>query len=158
MLEFDVKITDKELYDYMMAHNYNSGAGILGSCVGALLVVTALMNGQMLYLICGAVLLLYLPINLRIKSKQQILNNPAFKEPLHYKLDEEGITISQGEQSQSQKWENMYKAISTSKSIIVYTSRVNATIFPRKQLGEDVVNVIRMVSAHMPPKKVKIRY
>lgn len=158
MLEFDVKITDKELYDYMMAHNYNSGAGILGSCVGALLVVTAFMNGHMLYLICGAVLLLYLPINLRIKSKQQALNNPIFKETLHYTLDEDGITISQGDQSQSQKWEDMYKAVSTSKSIIVYTSRVNATIFPRKQLGEDVVNVIRMISSHMPPKKVKIRY
>ena len=52
----------------------------------------------------------------------------------------------------------MYKAISTSKSIIVYTSKVSATIFPRKQLGEDVVKVIEMVSTHMPPKKVKIRY
>jgi len=158
MLEYDVKITDKELYDYMIAHSYNSASGILGSCLGALMVVVALMNGHWIYLICGVVLLLYLPINLRIRSKQQILKNSSFKESLHYKLDENGITISQGEQSQSQKWEDMYKAISTSKSIIVYTSKVSATIFPRKQLGEDVVKVIEMVSTHMPPKKVKIRY
>ena len=158
MLEYDVKITDKELYDYMMVHSYNSAPGILGSCLGGLMVVVALMNGHWIYLICGVVLLIYLPVNLKIKSKQQILNNPSFKESLHYKLDEEGITISQGEQSQSQKWVDMYKAISTSKSIIVYTSKVSATIFPRKQLGEDVVKVIEMVSTHMPPKKVKIRY
>lgn len=158
MLEYDVKITDKELYDYMMVHSYNSASGILGSCLGGLMVVVALMNGQWIYLICGVVLLLYLPFNLKIKSKQQVLNNPAFKESLHYVLDEEGITISQGEQSQSQKWSDMYKAISTSKSIIVYTSKVSATIFPRKQLGEDVVKVIEMICTHMPPKKVKIRY
>ena len=158
MLEYDIKITDKELYDYMMAHSYASASGILGSCLGGLMVVVALMNGQWLYLICGVVLLLYLPVNLRIKSKQQILNNPSFKETLHYTLDDQGITISQGDQSQSQKWEDMYKAISTSKSIIVYTSKVSATIFPRKQLGEDTVKVIGMISTHMPPKKVKIRY
>ena len=158
MLELDIKISDKDLYDYMMAHSYNSASGILGSCVGGLMVVVALLNGHWIYLICGVVLLLYLPFNLRIKSKQQALNNPAFQKTLHYTLDEEGITISLGEERQSQKWSDMYKAISTNRSIIVYTSRVNATIFPRKQLGDDLVQVIGMISTHMPPKKVKIRY
>lgn len=158
MLEFDVKITDKDLYDYMMAHSYNNASGILGSCVGALMVVAAFMNGQWIYLICGIILLLYIPINLRIKSKQQILNNAAFKKPLHYMLDENGITISQGEESQTQKWEDMYKAVSTNRSIIVYTSKISATIFPRRQMGEDTVKVIEMISTHMSPKKVKIRF
>lgn len=158
MLEYDVKISDKDLYDYMMVHSYNSASGILGSCLGGLMVVVALSKGHWIYLICGVVLLLYLPFNLKAKSKQQILNNPTFKENLHYKLDDEGITISQGEQSQSHKWEDMYKAISTNRSIIVYTSKVSATIFPRKQLDGDVVKVIEMISTHMPPKKVKIRY
>ena len=158
MLEFDIKISDKDLYDYLMAHSYNGASGLLGSCVGALLVVAAFMNSHWIYLICGAVLLLYLPVNLKIKSKQQAFNNPAFQQPLHYKLDDEGITISQGEVSQCQKWEDMHKAISTNRSIIVYTSRVNATIFPRKQLNGDVVKVIEMICTHMPPKKVKIRF
>ena len=51
MLEYDVKITDKELYDYMMVHSYNGAPGILGSCLGALMVVVALMNGHWIYLI-----------------------------------------------------------------------------------------------------------
>lgn len=158
MLEFDVKISDKDLYDYMMVHSYNSAPGILGSCLGGLMVVVALLNGHTIYLICGIILLLYLPLNLKIRSKQQVINNASFQKPLHYKLDEEGITISQGEESQAQKWSDMYKAISTGRSIIVYTSKVSATIFPRKQLGEDVTKVIAMISTHMPPKKVKIRY
>ena len=55
-------------------------------------------------------------------------------------------------------WDAMYKAVSTKNSIILYTTRVNACIFPRKQLGGHTTDVIKMIATHMPPKKVKIRY
>ena len=76
---------------------------------------------------------------------------------LHYKMTEEGVEVSQGEEVQSQKWEDMYKAVSTPRSLILYTSPVNASVFPRKDLGEKTFGVIQIISAHMPPKKVKIR-
>ncbi len=158
MLELDVKIEAKDLYDYMMAHTYNSPSGILGSCVGGLGVVFGLMTKQWIFLILGIVLLVYLPWTLNLKSKQQALNNPVFKEALHYTLNEEGLTVSQGENVQSQAWTDMYKATSTAKSIIVYTSPVNATIIPRRALGENLSQCIEIISTHMPPSKVKIRY
>lgn len=157
MVELDIKIGAGDLYDYMLMHNYNSPAGILGSVVGAVMVLVALAREQWIFLIAGIVLLLYLPWTLFIRSRQQVLNNPVFKQPLHYVLDENGITISQGETSTSQAWEDMVKAVSTAKSIIVYTSRVNATIFPKNQMGDKKEAVIEVISTHMPPKKVKIR-
>lgn len=157
MIELDVKIESKDLYDYLLRHSYNSAAGIIGSCFGALLIVLAAMTGKWLYLALGAVMLLYLPWTLYIKSKQQILSNPSFQKPLHYRLDEQGITISQDEESVQYLWEEMYRAVSTGRSIIVYTSRINATIFPRKQMGERSGAVIEVISTHMPPAKVKIR-
>jgi hypothetical protein len=51
----------------------------------------------------------------------------------------------------------MVKAVSTGHSIIVYTSRVNATIFPNRETKDKRMDVIRMISTHMPPKKVRIR-
>ena len=54
-------------------------------------------------------------------------------------------------------WGDMYKAVSTGRSIILYTSRVNATIFPKRQLGDSKASVIEMISTHMPPARVKIR-
>ena len=51
----------------------------------------------------------------------------------------------------------MHKAVSTGRSIILYTSRVNATIFPKRQLGDQKMAVVEMISTHMPPAKVKIR-
>ena len=157
MVELDIKIGAGDLYDYLLMHNNNSPAGIMGSEQGALMVIVALAKGQWNFLIGGIVLLLYLPWTLFIKSRQQALNNPVFREPLHYVLDEQGITISQGETSTCQAWEDMVKAVSTGRSIIVYTSRVNATIFPKNQMGDKRAAVIEMISTHMPPKKVKIR-
>lgn len=157
MLELDIKIEAKDLYDYMLMHSFNSPSGIIGSTLGAVMIVVALTTKQWIFLIGGLVLLLYLPWTLFIKSRQQALSNPSFQQPLHYKLDEEGITISQGEAVTTQAWGDMVKAVSTAKSIILYTSKVNATIFPKKQLAENYTAVVEIISTHMPPSKVKIR-
>jgi len=157
MIKITVKIEAGDLYDYMLMHSYNSPAGILGSAFGAVLILFALATRQWGFIILGGIMLLYLPWTLLIKSRRQILSNPSFQEPLQYTLDEEGLTISQGEAEEKMAWGDMYKAVSTGRSIILYTSRVNATIFPRRQLGEQKVAVIEMISTHMPPAKVKIR-
>ena len=156
-LEFDVKVDSKVLYDYMLHHTYGSFQGVLGSAVGALMLVGFAMTGYVIWLIAGIVLLAYLPWTLFIKSKQQMLATPAFKEPLHYRMTEEGVEISQNESKEFQKWEHMHKATSTPKSIILYTSPVNACIFPRKDLKDNQAAVIEMISKHMPGEKVKIR-
>lgn len=157
MVELDVKIEAGDLYDYMLMHTYNSAAGLLGSCVGAMAVLFGIVKGQVLFLLAGAVLLLYLPATLFLKSRQQALANAAFREPLHYVLDERGITVSQNGEEQHQDWELMVKAVSTGRSIIVYTGRASATIFPRREMGDKTTAVIEMISTHMPPKKVRIR-
>lgn len=157
MVELDIKIGAGDLYDYMLMHNYNSPAGIMGSVMGAVMVMVGLAKAHWILVIAGIVLLLYLPWTLFIKSRQQIMNNPVFKQPLHYVLDDNGITISQGETSTTQSWDDMVKAVSTSKSIILYTSRINATIFPKSQMGDQKAAVIEVISTHMPPKKVKIK-
>ena len=157
MLELDVKIESKDLYDYMLRHSYNSPSGILGSCFGALLVVLAVLTGQWMYLVFGIIMLAYLPWTLFLRSKKQALTNAGFQKPLHYVLDDTGVTISQGEESVQYLWEEMVKAVSTGRSIILYTSPVNATLFPRKELGDKTAAVIEMISTHMPANKVKIR-
>ena len=157
MVELDIKIGAGDLYDFMLMHSYSKPSGLMGSTLGAVMIIVAFSTKQWLFLIGGIVLLLYLPWVLFIKSRQQVLGNPVFKQPLHYVLNEEGMTISQGENVTTQSWEDMVKAVSTSKSIILYTSRVNATIFPKNQMGDKKAGVIETISTHMPASKVKIR-
>lgn len=157
MVELDVKIEAGDLYDYLLMHTYNGASGILGSCMGALAVIVGFTKGPVILGILGLVVLVYLPWTLFLKSRQQVLNNPAFANPLHYKLDEQGITVSQGEMEEHQEWSDMVKAVSTSRSIIVYTSKNSATIFPRKQMGDKMTSVIQCICSNMEPKKVRIR-
>ncbi|MCI9191182.1 MAG: YcxB family protein [Lachnospiraceae bacterium] len=157
MLELTIKIEAGDLYDYMLMHSYNSPAGLIGSAFGALLIVFAFATRQWIFIVLGLVMLLYLPWTLFIKSRSQILSNPSFQEPLKYILDEEGLTVSQGEAWEKMAWEDMHKAVSTGRSIILYTSRVNATLFPKRLLGDKKAAVIEIISTHMPPAKVKIR-
>ena len=156
--EFDVQVKPGDLYDYMLHHTYCSASGLIGAAAGALMVVAFFMGAGVLCLIAGLIILLYLPGSLFLKSRQQYLTNAVFKKPLHYKMTEEGIEVSQGDEVQTKGWEEMYKAASTSKSLILYTSPVNACIFPRRELGDLAPGVIQMISTHMPPKKVKIRF
>ena len=156
-IEFDVNITSSALYDYMMSHTYHTLSGLIGTVVGALMIVGFFIKWHVVFLIAGLVIILYLPWTLFIKSKQQYLTNEAFKKPLHYKLDDEGIEVSQGDTVQKQKWEDMYKATSTAGNILVYTNKINACIFPKKDLGEKKSAVIQAISTHMDPSKVKIR-
>ena len=155
-MEFDIQIKSGDLYDYMMRHTYNSPAGLLGSMVGALMVVVGLAKAHTLFVILGLVLLIYLPYTLFLKSKRQSLN-PVFQKPLHYRVDEEGITVSQDGVEETQKWEDMYKAVSTTKSIFVYTTKVNACIFPKRELMDQTAGLIQMIMTHMDASKIKIR-
>ena len=120
-VEFDVQMTSADLYDYMLHHTFTSPSGLIGAVAGALMIVAGFAGSGALCTIAGIVILLYLPVALFMRSKQQFLSNPAFRQPLHYRMDEEGITVSQGEHEECCKWEDMQKAISTMRSIVLYT-------------------------------------
>lgn len=157
-LTFQTKMTTGILYDYMLHHTYSSPSGIIGSTAGALLIVGFFYASNVLYLAAGLVLLLYLPCSLYVSSMKQMAGTPAFQTPLSYRITDEGIEVSQGDASQMQKWDDMYKAASTRSSIVIYNTKVNAWIFPRRDMGELTPKVIEMISTHMKPERVRIRW
>lgn len=157
-LEFDVKMTPAAMYDYLLHHTYSGMSGIVGALAGAFCILVFAANKYPIYLIAGIVILAYLPMSLFLKANQQVQGTLAFKKPLHYRLTDEGICVSQDDMEEKQSWDACFKAVSTKNSIILYTSRTTASIFPKKDLGEKKDAVIQMISTHMPPSKVKIRF
>lgn len=156
-LEFEVKVTPSVMYDYLMYHTYSKMAGIVGTIAGVFMIMVFVANHYPIYLIAGVFVIGYLPVTLFLRAHQQVQNTPAFKKPLHYKMTDEGISVSQDESTEQQSWDSCFKAVSTSSSIILYTSRATASIFPKKDLGDKKAALIEMISTHMPPDKVKIR-
>lgn len=156
-IEFDVQMTTAKMYDYMLYHTFRSFSGIMGEVVGIMLIACFFASHKILYLIAGIIVVLYLPVALFMNAKKQVMLNPVFKIPLHYILDDEGITVVSGDATDSQKWSDMHKAVSSGKSIIIYTNKINACIFPKADLAGKLPDVIKVISTHMDPKRVVIR-
>ena len=158
MVECEVKIGAADLYDYNLKYTYGKIINIIAEIAGIAAVLYGFVSRNYPLAVIGALVVVYLPVTLWIRSAQTAALLPAFKKPLHYVLDENGLTVSQGEESQTVSWDNCLKAVSTSRSILLFTSATSATIFPRAQLGDKAVLVIQCISQNMSPDRVHIRY
>lgn len=157
-LEFDVQIDSKVLYDYQIYHSYTGAGGLFGTCFGALLLIMFANNLNWIYLVFGIVVILYVPVEKSINCKKTVMLNPVYKKPIHYVISSEGVEVSQGDACQKLEWDGFVKAVNTKHSILLYSGKRNASIFPRKQLGEDIPTLISIIVENMDPSKVKIKW
>ena len=157
MIECDVKIGRADHYDYNLKYTYGKFFNILAEVIGLAAIVYGIYSANYPLAVIGFVVVIYLPVTLWTRSAQVAALSPAFKEPLHYRLDDEGLTVSQGENEETIKWEDCVKAVSTSRSVLVFTSLTGATIFPRNQLGDKMPLIIQCISRNMSPDKVNIK-
>ena len=164
-VKFDVKMTKNAMFDFMLYTSYTSFSGILGVVFGG---VTLLLGIRQIMLenysvaatffVFALVFLVVNPIQMKSRAGIQVAHTPMFQKPITYELSEEGVHISQDDQLITVKWEEFQKAVSTNKSVILYVTKVRAFIFPKEALGEQYAAAVKMISTHMPPKKVKIRH
>ncbi len=155
--EFDVNMTPGKMYDYMLRHTFTSFSGIVGELLGFVLVAGFFVTHQWIYLAAGIICVFYQPVALYYRARRQVKQNRYFDGPLHYVLDDNGVTVTSGEDTESLPWERMYKAVSTTRSVILYTGRVNACVFPKEDMGAAKDAAIAVISSHMDPKQVNIR-
>lgn len=164
-VKFQVQMTDKYMYDYMLYHNYTHASGLMNALAGVLCLavfLTKVTNGDVQssvpWLVCTILFLVINPQNMKTRAKMQVKNTPMYQKPLDYEIHEEAITVRQGEEEVKYSWEDFTKAVSTGKSVILYMGRIRALILPKECMGEQYEEVLRMIHTHMPPKKVKIRH
>ena len=157
LYEIDVQIKASDLFDYSLRHSYTSLGGLLSTIVGILMIYAYFAkNASPLYLIFGIIVVFYIPINLFLMSRQQAMQE-TFQKPLRYAFYENGMEVSQDDIKEMIGWDYIVKAVATSKSIIVYTGKNRASIFPRRDLQPDATALIRVLSTHVDPKKMKIK-
>lgn len=164
-VKFDVKMTKKAMYNFMLHTSYTSLSGIVGTIFGLVTLVLGIRNitagegsAAAAFFLFAFIFLIGNPVNLKIRSNEQVAKSPMFQEPITYEMTEEGVKISQGDQSTVNAWSDFQRAVSTGTSLILYVTKVRALIFPREELGEQYPAVVKMISTHMPPGKVKIRH
>lgn len=143
--EFDFQMDEKTLTDFYMSYNMGGISGFVWPIIGVLAIVLAVISGnatpityRLLYVVFGLLFIFYIPMDLKRKAKKQLKQNPVYAEPIHYTLNEEGITTTQGDKEATVGWENFSKMKLTKKSMILYMRNRNACVFSLHVFGEDL--------------------
>lgn len=162
-VEFDIRITDRDMYRFNMYHSYTGFQGIFATILGiAVLIVAVLTRGKIaamytyLYIAFGIVFLIYMPVSLFLRSKRQLLTSEALRDTLHYKLDEQGICVSQKGETASLPWKQVYKMIGTKSNLLIYSSRINAYVIPRALINEKYDAIKAMAVKYLKDYQMKL--
>ena len=162
--KFQITMTQKDIFDFMIYHAYTHVSGILGVVIGVVclaLGVTQFQQGSELIAAAewflALAFLVYTPFSLWHKSGEQLKKTEMFREPISYEVNENGVAAGQGKNRQQYPWNSFYKAVSTNQALIIYMSKAQTLILPIGQLGENYAAVVQVISTNMPPDKVKIR-
>lgn len=163
-VKFDVKMTDKAMYSFMLYHTYTSLSGIIGVVLGIVTFVLGMRmmsqgdyNPAMILFMITFFFIVFTPISLKSKSKRQVKTSKSFQKPITYELMEEGVKVSQDDQEVVNPWGEFVKAVEINGALVLYVTRLRALIFPKADIGEQYTAVVQMISTHMPPSRVKIK-
>lgn len=163
-IEFDITLTDRDMYRFSMHHAYTGSQGIISIVLAVLsFIVTIKTYGfvesvyTVLYAAAGVVFLFYMPLNLYLRSKRQFLMSIELQNALHYLIDDQGIHTSQNDASADLPWEQIYKIISTKEYVYIYSNRINAYIIPRVQIAEYYGQLQELAGSHLPTYRVKMK-
>lgn len=163
-VKFDVKMTQKILYDFWMNHTYRSFSGWFSIIFGVTVIVLAFVTKDtaesymtVLYIVFGLYFLLFQPITLYLRAAKQVKANPMFKEMLSYEVNDNGIITTQKDQKAEIKWEQILKVAETKCSYLLYTGKRNSFVLPKECMGDKITVVEALIRKHIKPEQVKIK-
>lgn len=137
-IAFSVKMTAKEVYRFTLYHVYHSASGLIGVMLSLLALIYLLFNfnemsdlNKTIMIIVAAWFTVWEPIMMFSRSKAQVKRNKVYQKPLNYRIDENGIAVSQDEEHQVIAWENLLKIVETKTQFLIYSSRIHSFIFPK---------------------------
>ncbi len=137
-ISFSVQMTVKDVYRFNMYHVYHSVSGLVGLLLSLLALGNLIISfdsltdqGKTIMTIVALWFTVLEPIMVYRRAKKQVKKIKSYHKPLHYTIGEQGITVSQDEESQTMEWNRLRRIVKTRQQILIYSSRVHAFIFPR---------------------------
>lgn len=164
-MKFTTRIKTKELYQFLMMHSHAGFAGKIGpvmSIAAAVLFIKGIPTFEgnemqmVIFAMCALLFTVINPLMLYSKAKKQCLTNPAYKQDMEYELNEEGIKLYVGEQEGGIPWDRLFKIKETKDLYILYTTRVNAFLWPKAALGSQAAEIMDYVLAHIDRNVVSV--
>lgn len=151
------------MYRFNLYHAYHGMQGIMATLVGIWVLITSVITyGKVsiiytvFYVVLGIVFLIYVPGNLYLRSKKQVRSSEVLQQALHYRIDEKGVHVSQGEETGDLEWKQIYKMVSTKNNLLIYSNRMNAYVIPREALGQKYETVVALAINHLDGYRLKL--
>lgn len=141
-VEVDILLTVRDLYRFTLRHTYTGFSGIIGLIISIGAIVLLVCNFEqydslvsLALLIIGLTFTVLQPLMLHAKVKKQMKRTGSFAMPLYYRINEEGIMVSQNDEVVLLEWPEVRRLVKTKKAVYIYMSPVRAFIFPTDQCG-----------------------
>ena len=161
---FQVKMTQKVMFDFLLHHMYRGFAGIFSILFGLGLMVLGIATYgkvssafSILYFGCAIYALPLQPLMLYFKAARQVKLNPAYREALYYEIDEEGVTTRQKGQKGQIGWEKIVRVTETGQSLLLYTGKRYACVLPKESMGRQTAAVKELIRRHLSPAQIKMK-
>ncbi len=152
---FRINMTKEALTSFMFTSYYSRIGGIFSVLFGLFGVGMAVREiffrermdttGLAAYVIIAIVCLVVNPITLLSRAGKQLKTSPSYQQPIEYALLPEGLSVSQGEEHLDMPWDLIYRIRMTGKMVAIYTSKVNAFVWPLSELGKDKASILARV-------------
>lgn len=163
-ITFSVRMTAKEVYRFTFYHVYHGFSGMFGLGLSILALVYLIINfnetsdmGKTVLIIIAAWYTVFEPVMMVSRSKSQVKRNKAYQKPLNYRLDADGITVSQDEQQQTMTWDKISKIVETNSQFLVYSSRIHSFIFPKSMLDGQEKDMRYLLIQYTLDSNIKVK-
>lgn len=166
LIEFDVQLEPKDLYRFNIHQAYTGLQGWTAIILGVLAFVMAAITfgktdagirSTIIYIVAGLFFFFYIPVSLWSRSKITLKANAVLAGVLHYEVSEENIRVTQGEEEGVLPWEAVYKLVSNKNQILIYSTRINAYIIPREQIGTKYDGLCEVAKKKLESYRLKLK-
>ncbi|MGN0382818.1 MAG: YcxB family protein [Eubacterium sp.] len=142
-VKFELKLSTKDMFKFFIYHNYARISGCIALIVSVLcLFMAAYSFGKtdpvytLVYLFAGLLFTVIQPVMLYKKADKQVKDSDFINKPLTYVINDDGVTISQDNQSDFVKWSDMFKVRETNSLAILYATPNRAFVLPKGVIGQ----------------------
>lgn len=159
-LRFSVQMRIKDMYRFLLHHGYSGISGVInllitvGAIALLILGVGDTTTAKVMLVIVALLFSVINPVYLYYKAAKQVKLTPMFAKPLDYLINEEGITVSQGEEQLLIEWKDLRRAVETNKDFYIYLSLTRAYIFPKTAVKEEMASQLRCMIEQNTAAKV----
>ena len=152
------------MFDFLYWHSYHGVTGIINyalSFAGIAALIAGFGKGNafvtVMLVALSALFTVINPLSLLYNAARQVKKSTMFAKPLYYKFDTRGFSVSQDNNADSAEWKSVVLIRETGKSIILYLGAANALILPKKEIGEQMADLKKLIRAALPEQAKKLK-